>query len=692
MTINVGIDVGGTFTDLVCVDTATRRLTTIKVPSTPEAPDRAVVTALRSSGLDPASIKRLVHGSTVSTNALLERTGGSVGLITTAGFEDILEIGVGDRPHLYDLSWQRARALVPRHRRLGVTERVDASGSILAPLDPVQVRGVVEELLAIGVDSIAVCLLHAASNPEHEELIRSVISSMGPQVHVSISSEVMNSIREFERTSTVVVDAYVKPVMTGYLTRLAAALDDIGVTAGLRIMQSSGGVMTARDCAELPIHTLLSGPAGGAVAAAALAGRSGHDRLITLDIGGTSADVALIIDGQPQLTTETEIEFGVPVQVPMIDIRTIGAGGGSIGWIDRGGRLKVGPRSAGARPGPACFGLGGAEATITDANVVLGLIDGANYANGSVGIDPDLAAAAIDDRIAGPLGFDRHEAARAMLRILTANMRNLIRRITVQQGLDPREYALVAFGGGGPVHAVDVARELGVCTVLVPAVPGVLSAYGLLAATPRHDFVAAFPRRLDALEWSELTSVIGTLRHRGGLLLERAGVGAEVVSVVSLDMQFERQNYTIEVPVDASVVDIESLRASFDRVYSQKYGYRMDDQPVTIVNCRVAVMSGEESITTIDVDVIDQAVVPASSPGRDRRVHFAEAGGFVDCPIIRRSSLAIGDALEGPCILEQADTTVVVPPGASARVDDFGNLVVAVDASDAVRGVDRATR
>lgn len=676
MSYRVGIDVGGTFTDLVTIDEDTGALALRKVPSDPQHPDRAVVEAVRQSGIEPSAISRLIHGTTVSTNAILERKGARVGLLTTKGFEDVLEIGHIDRPHLYDLSWSKPPALVPRYLRLGVPERMDHRGGELVPLDEPAVLAAVEQMLEAGVEAVAVCFLHAYADPSHELRARELITARWPELRVSISSEVMNAVREFERTSTVVVDAYVKPVMARYLETLEHSLTAEGLRSGVAVMQSSGGVMTSRDCSELPVHTLLSGPAGGVIAALELAARSGYQDIITLDIGGTSADAALITGGKPVLTTETEIDWGIPVQVPMIDIRTIGAGGGSMAWIDRGGRLKVGPESAGARPGPACYGLGGERATVTDANLVLGYLPADESTGGALSLKPSLAVAAIERGVGEPLGLDLQAAARGIIDIINANMRNLIRQISVQQGHDPRDYALVAFGGGGPVHAVALARELDIRTVLIPLTPGVLSAHGLLMAVPRHDFVQSLPRTLRELEWPELTAVIGQLEARGRHLLERAGVDAPAHVETSLDMQYERQNYTLNVPLDDAISSVDRLHQVFTEAYERKYGYRMDEQPIVIVNCRVSVVAVDERASAGQLQFEPAAEEPSA---RERLVYFDEWGESRPCPLLTRDHLRPGSELPAPCIVEQPDTSVVIPPGVRASVDDTGTIVISLD-------------
>lgn len=672
----VGVDTGGTFTDLVSIDLESGEVALLKVPSNAQNPDSSVIGALKASGLDIGRISRFVHGTTVSTNAILERKGSTVGLITTAGFEDVLEIARIDRAHLYDLSWSKPPLLVPRHRRLGVAGRMNYRGEQLEALDPAQVSAAIERLRSSGCDAVAVCFLHAYANPAHEEQVRDQIAREWPEATVSISSEVMNSIREFERTSTVVVDAYVKPVMSRYLHQLEQSLEDVGLKCALRVMQSSGGVMTSEDCGELPVHTLLSGPAGGVTAARNLAVQYGYDNVITIDIGGTSADVALIRNGKPMLTTETEVDWGIPVQVPMIDIRTIGAGGGSIAWIDRGGRLKVGPESAGARPGPACFGHGGEEATVTDANLVLGYLSPGYYAGGTMSLDPDKAAAVIREKVAEPLGFDVPTAARGMLNIINANMRDLIRQISVQQGYDPREFCLMPFGGGGPVHAVAVARELGIKSIIVPTIPGVLSAFGLLLASPRHDFVQSLPRLLRKLTQREFDAALDRLQSKGHELLRRANVRDEPVTEISVDMRYERQNYTLNVPLAGVEHSPQALGEAFSAAYRKKYGYSMDDQPIELVNLRVTVMTRQG-----DIDIRNTRSAAAKRREEApafRDVYFEEWGDYRPCRIVRRDSLEEGATLPIPCIVEQADTSTIIPPNTSARVVAGGMIEIQI--------------
>lgn len=521
MAIRTGVDVGGTFTDLVAVDTETGALTVTKVSSVPSAPDRGVVNAVTTSGIALEQIERFAHGTTTSTNAAIERNGARVGLLTTAGFEDVVEIQRIDRAHKYDLQWDKPVHLVPRHQRVGVAERVDAHGRVAVPLDEVSVVTGIELLRERGVEVIAVCLLFSFLNSDHERRVRELIQEHWPEVTVSISSDVMNQAREYERTSTVILDAYVKPKMSAYVRQLEGALSALGISAELTVMSSAGGALTVEDCTERPVNTLMSGPAAGVVAARHFGLKSGAPNLITVDMGGTSSDVALMRDGAPTLTTDYEIEWGIPVGVPMIDIRTVGAGGGSLARFDEGGRLKVGPQSAGADPGPACYGRGNTHPTVTDANLVLGLLNADYYAGGTVSLDREAAVAAIRTHVAEPLGLSVEDAAQGIIDVANNNMANLIRIVTVQQGHDPRDFALLPFGGGGPVHATALARALNIERVVIPPSPGVLSAVGLLLAPPRYDFVQSYLRPLDGLDTTELEALLGELEGRGHALLAR---------------------------------------------------------------------------------------------------------------------------------------------------------------------------
>lgn len=680
MGIRTGVDVGGTFTDLVAADTETGSLTVTKVSSVPSSPDRGVVNAVTTSGIDVAQIDRFAHGTTTSTNAAIEREGATVGLLTTAGFEDVVEIQRIDRAHKYDLQWDKPRHLVPRHLRLGVAERVDAHGRVAVPLDEAGVVTQIELLRERGAEVIAVCLLFSFLNPGHERRVRELIREWWPAVPVSISSDVMNQVREYERTSTVVLDAYVKPKVSAYVRQLEGALSGLGMSAELTVMSSAGGALAVEDCTERPVNTLMSGPAAGVVAARHFGLKSGAPNLITVDMGGTSSDVALIQDGDPTLTTGYEIEWGIPVGVPMIDIRTVGAGGGSLARLDEGGRLKVGPHSAGADPGPACYGRGNTHPTVTDANLVLGLLNAEYFAGGAVALDPDAATAAIRTHIAEPLGLSVEDAANGIVDVANNNMANLIRIVTVQQGHDPRDFSLLAFGGGGPVHATALARALSIEQVVIPPSPGVLSAVGLLLAPPRYDFVQSYFTPLDRLDMTELQQRLEELEGRGHELLARTSHEGATHASHSLEMRYARQNYQIGVALDpeaAQLGDLESIRTAFTSEYRRLFGYSMEDQPVEIVALHVTVAGDTPEL---ELSALTGTSMDAARKA-SRLVYQKELRRRMEWSVFERELLPCGESLPSPCIVEQMDSTTIVGPDDHAFIDDAGSLIVEIDAA-----------
>ena len=509
MSVRLGVDVGGTFTDLVLFDAATNRIHFTKTSSTPANQAVGVEEGIRKvagiAAVPPGEIEFFVHGTTVATNALLERKGVSCALLVTEGFRDVLQIGRQDRPKLYDWFAQRPTPLVPRAQTFEIRERMLHTGDVLTPLDEAQAREAIRAARAAGVTAIAVCLLHAYANPAHERRVGELIAEEFPDAEVSLSSDVIPEFREYERASTTAVNAYVMPIVRRYVARLADRTAAMGVPAELHIMQSNGGLMTARAAAEQSVRTMLSGPAAGVLGAVALARQAGFENVLSVDMGGTSFDICLAYDGSLRFTKESEIG-SLPIKVPMIDIHTLGAGGGSVAWIDAGGALRVGPRSAGAQPGPACYGRGGDEATVTDANVVLGRIDPANFLGGEMALDAAAAWRAVEDRIARPLGLGVEEAAEGIVRVINATMVRGMRAVSVEKGYDPRDFAIVAFGGGGPLHAADLARELGVPSVLVPVMPGVTSALGLLVADLRYDVSATVRGSLASPDHAALTA------------------------------------------------------------------------------------------------------------------------------------------------------------------------------------------
>ena len=670
----IGIDTGGTFTDVVAFDPESGRLLFHKVHSTPDAPGRALVTGIQEAaarlGSDPRAVALLVHGTTVATNTVLQRTGARVAMITTAGFRDVLHIQRQSRPRLYDLRARRAEALVPRERRLELNERIAWDGSVLTPIDPAELAGLVERLRAEKVEAVAVGLLHSYANPAHELAVGETLRRNLPDATVCLSHELVREHGEYERFSTCAMNAAVQPVMQRYLARLDGALRERAITAPLFVMKSNGGVMAAPRVAEQCVQTILSGPAGGVVAGAAIARRHTNANLITADMGGTSFDVAVIDRGTVGFAREARIA-GHALQVPMLDLHTVGAGGGSIGWIDAGGSLRVGPRSAGADPGPACYGRGGREPTITDANLALGRLAEQSRLGGGMALDGDASRRVLHDRLAGPLGLTIEHAAEGMVRVVNASMVAAIRRLTVERGLDPRDFTLCAFGGAGPLHGAELAREMGIGETLVPLAPGVTSALGLLMSNLREDRVRTLVTMLDAIEPAELTARLDELDREARAPLAAIGLsGSALRSERRLGLRYHGQGYDLPVALPDGPVDLVAVREAFHDAHRRLYGYAAADQPVELVSLWLAVEMDLQAIDLPEVPAATTAPVPQSR----RPVWFA--GERADTPVYDRADLGAGAKLTGPAIVEQADTTVVVWPGQPARVDRHGQMLM----------------
>ena len=676
--IKLGVDVGGTFTDLVMIDDADGTIRLTKVPSTPASPDQAVL-----SGLDTVSklfsvrlqeIERFIHGTTVATNALIERKGVETALIVTEGFRDVLHIGRQTRPKLYDFFARRPDPIVPRHRRFEVPERMLYTGDVKEPLDEAALREVATEIAAREIRVVAVCFLHSYINPSHEERAREILLETIPHVKVCTSCSILPEVKEYERMSTTAINAYVMPIVEAYLQRIVDGIHVRGMRSNLRIMQSNGGLMTAEMAGRVSVHTILSGPAAGVLGAVTLGESMGERNFITVDMGGTSFDVALTHQGKPAFTTESHID-GHVINVPMLDIKTLGAGGGSIASVDAGGALQVGPQSSGADPGPACYGRGGQEPTVTDANLVLGYLNAASFA-GKISLNVNLARQAIENRIAKPMGMELAEAAEGILRVVNATMIRGIRLVSIQRGYDPREFALICFGGAGPVHAVKLAQELSIPRVIVPETPGVNCALGLLMADFRQDFSKTFLAQLNELDSRQLTFEFKRLEERATEQMIQAGLRAdEIVLHRSSDARYVGQGYEIEVPVPAGDFNAETLTtmsAKYSRVHEETYGYRMSNETVEIVNLRltaIGVMSKPE--------VREEPVSGAdSTPAlRTTRSMFMD-GHWQGVPVFERSKLRCGNRLPSPAVIEQPDSTTVVFAGYKAEVDRYRNLVM----------------
>ena len=678
MTHRLGVDVGGTFTDLVIHEVETNRLEFAKTPSTPADQSEGVTTGalqlLERLGVSPEAIAFFIHGTTVATNTLLERKGARTALVVTRGFRDILQIGRQDRPDLYDWTIRRTEPIVPRRLRFEVSERVLHTGEVVEPVSEVDIVEVVRRLDEERVEAVAVCLLHSYAHPAHERQVGQAIREALPDITLSVSSEVAPEFKEYERMSTAAINAFVAPVMERYLRNLQRGIAAQGIDSDLHIMQSNGGTMSADAAVQSPVHTILSGPAAGVIGSVGLAAQAGELNTISVDMGGTSFDISLCYQGEVRRTQDSEIER-LPIKVPMVDIHTLGAGGGSIAWIDPGGALRVGPHSAGADPGPACYGQGGGKATVTDANLLLGRLSPEAFLGGRMTLDVDLARGAIRERIAGPLGLSVEEAAEGIVRVVNAGMIKGIRVVSVAKGYDPREFTLVTFGGAGPLHAAELAAELNIPKVLVPIAPGVTSAMGLLMADLRHDLVRTVLLTPSEATPSDLGAVYAELEAEALAQMDREGVSREEVSLVrTADVRYLGQGYELEVPVSGGEVTGSELDAVYERFHEahrRAYGFALQDSPQEIVNLRTT------AIVTLPQPTLERAdLAGESNPARAIREHREVFFQNKSRPtaIYDRSKLLAGDIIEGPAIVEQFDSTTVVWPQQTATVDQYGNL------------------
>jgi N-methylhydantoinase A len=658
---------------------------TAKVPSTPRDPALAFVEGIRrilsAEGVPREAVVAVFHGTTVATNALLQRKLGRTGLLTTEGFRDVIEIRrhVRGPGRIYDLSFRPPEPLVPRPWRLEVRERLAADGAVVTPLDEDDALAKVRALLAEGVESIAVVFLHAWQSGEHEARVRALVEKEAPGCWVSLSSEISPELREYERASTTVVNAALQPVVASYVASLEARLRAERLNAPLRIMQSNGGLRPAERAAARPVHLVVSGPAAGVVGGREIGRQSGFERVITMDMGGTSCDLGLV-EGEPRLTPMKEVD-GNPIRVPSFDLHVIGAGGGSIAWIDEGGALRVGPQSAGADPGPACYGRGGVEPTVTDANLVLGRLNPAYFLGGAMTVDVAAARAAIEARIARPFGLDVEAAAEGILRVVNAVMAENVKVVSVRQGHDPRDFALVAFGGAGPTHAAALLDELQVAAVLVPPTPGTLSAAGLLATDVRHDHVRTHLAALDAASPGEIEGAFADLEAQARSELHQEGIDAEhIVLARWAEMRYRGQGYEVAVPAGApgglaGAGGLAALAVRFHEVHERLYAHRLDGSAVELVALRLTALGRLPRSAVPAAPAGERAPSAEALKGR-RRVHFEEAGGWVECPLYARSALRAGNRIAGPAIIEQMDTTTVLFPAQTAEVDSTGTLVV----------------
>jgi N-methylhydantoinase A len=675
--IQVGIDTGGTFTDLIALDPGARTLRALKTSSRPDRPGSALVAALAEGEIAAADMARLTHGTTVGTNALIERKGCRVGLLTTSGFEDTPFIQRINRRVLYDLTWSKPAPLVASRRLcLGVDERLAADGEPVRELDEQQVRAQCRRLREGGAEAVAVCLLFAYVNTAHEEAVARIVAEELPGVPVSVSHAVAPVWREYERTSTTIADAYLKPLLSRYVSSLDAELREAGMKRPWTIMKSNGGAMLASAAASSPVQTVMSGPAGGMIATERIAHDLDLRDVLTLDMGGTSADVGMLAGGEQRHTTEYEIEWGLPAAVPVIDIKSIGAGGGSIAWVDKGGLLRVGPQSAGAQPGPACYGRGGSAPTVTDANLLLGRLDPGYFLGGRMALDAERAGAAIAG-FAGTLGMQPLELAASIVEIANENMASAIKMVSLERGHDPRGFALLGFGGAGPLHAAAVARTLGIPRVVVPPFPGVFSALGLLLADLRVDKVWTQAFRSTDVDAGAVQAAFERIAGRALTELHQEGYAGEPELRHSISMRYLGQNYEHEVALAAGPVTPATLNEAFrhfDELHSARYGYRIEGETIELVSFKVTAIGRRP-----DVELVE----PAETVPRERRERdvFFRGSGFVQTAVIHRAALEPGEVVAGPALIEEAGSTTLVEPGMWLQRHPQGSLIVTTEAA-----------
>ena len=694
-TARIGVDVGGTFTDFVLHDPARDLVATGKRLTTPDDPSQAIIEGvlrlLQETGLAPSDLHSIVHGTTLVTNTIIERTGARVGLLTTAGFRDSIEIGRETRYDLYDLFIEPAPTLVPRHRRLEIPERIDVAGQILLPIDEAAVRDAVTRLVEQEkIEALAIAFLHSYRDDRHEQRAGAIAREMYPDLALSLSSRVAPEIREFERTSTACANAYVQPLMRRYLDKLEATLASLGFIGQLHVMLSGGGIAAVRDAKEFPIRLIESGPAAGAMAASFLAGLTGLDRVVSFDMGGTTAKMCLVEDAAPDRKFDFEAGrvrrfqkgSGLPLKVSVVDMIEIGAGGGSISRVDpASGLMKVGPRSAGAKPGPICYGRGGTEPTVTDSDLVLGRLDPSYFLGGEMALDPQAVHHAIENGIAKGLNVERDVAALGIRRIVDETMAAATRMHLAEKGRDPRRYTLIAFGGAGPVHAYDLARLLKMKRMLVPLGAGVASALGFLVAPPATDLVRSHVSRLERLDWAHVNGLLAQMAEEGRALLLEAGAAPEDIRAMpAADMRHVGQGFEIPVPLPSmslTAADLTTVREAFFASYRERFGRALETLPIEALTWRVACTAPGRDIQLSGVtNTATESFTDAARAARGTREVLFEGAGWRPCTVYDRYALAPGASFSGPALVEERESTCVIGPDATVTVDRFRNLVV----------------
>ena len=663
-----GIDVGGTFTDLIAVEPTSGEVRLAKVPTTPQNQAFGVLAAIEQAKLKLEELALLIHGTTTTTNAVLERKLARTGIVTTKGFRDILELGRRTRPRPYGLIGT-FEPLIPRELRCEAAERMDAAGKVVTPLDEAGVRAAVKKLADAGCESLVIHFLHSYINPAHEARALEIAKELWPNAYVTAGHRILSEYREYERGVTAAVNASVQPVLDRYLRTLTDGLRERGFRADLLVMQGNGGTVSAGLAAEAAVNTVMSGPASGIIAAASVTTAAGHPNAITYDMGGTSTDVGLIRDGVPQVSSELEIEYAMPVHVPMVDVHTIGAGGGSIAYLGEDGMLRVGPRSAGATPGPICYRRGGTEPTITDANLLLGRLNPERLLGVSGAADLASIRDLFEQKIGKPLGLDSTGAAAAILRIANDKMASAIRLVSLARGHDPRDFVLFPFGGAGPLHAAALARELGIPRLLIPARPGITNALGCAVADLRRDYVNTVNQPVAALDAGVVERILGEQMAAGRALLEREGIALEGIRFLySADMQFQGQSHMLTIQLPEPKAGRDELRRLFERAYFERFGVELPEIRPVLVNLHTAAIGLRPRLP---LKLLGRE---AAGAARSRKVWFE--GGWLETPVLQREALP--SVVTGPAIIEQLDCTTVLEPGNRAEADAAGNLIVTV--------------
>ncbi len=672
----IGVDVGGTFTDLISVDTKSREVSVTKVPTTLDNQAFGVIKAIENVGTELSEVVAINHGTTTTTNALLERKIAKVGLITTQGFRDVLELGRRTRPQPYGLKGQ-FEPLISREYRLEVPERIDADGNIVISLDEDALRSAIQQLIEAGVESLVLHFLHSYKNQAHEARALEIAKEMWPNRFVTAGYEILSEYREYERGTTAAINGAIRPVLDRYINRLQDELTRQGFAHDLLVMQGNGGSISSRIVAESAVNTVMSGPASGVMAAAATCRAAGIDKVITYDMGGTSSDVGLVQGGVPQVTAELDLEYGMPIHVPMVDVHTIGAGGGSIAFVNDAGMLQVGPESAGATPGPICYGRGGTRPTITDANLILGRLDAEKLLAVDSPVSLDQIKELFVSEIGHHFGMNAEEVATAILQVANNKMAGAIRMVSLSRGHDPRDFALFAFGGAGPLHGVALAKELAIPRIVMPARPGITNALGCVVSDLRHDFVKTVNTPLSSVNITEVQAIIREQIEEGKRRIERDRVAVEeLVYIFSADMQFQGQSHMLSVEISGPDVTLDELQKRFDEVYWARFAVELPDIKAVLVNLHTAVIGRREQL---DLQVLvgrDQKATLAEAMRTKRSVMFG--GTWHDTPIYRRGDLPKSLTLTGPAIVEQLDTTIIVEPGDKVTADAIGNLIVEV--------------